>query len=281
MECGIRKHLYELIMIILSDAGCWPALGNAHIMKLFQRREESLECLDLACWRLLSVKGFQVKLIFHWKITHLFSHNHALLHLLLFFLAKLCDTCGLTRDGAVTPLLEAWSHWTIRKVPVCIFSSSPLISTPLKSALAPKCFNFLGSAFCPNVHSSHLGTIFCYPLFPQYEGQISRSTLYKVLLLFTHELSFCLIPFLQKLNLVSLPWACYKFLGENLHSLTFYPCWTWHILKIYDLYRAVLKTDGFPILSPHPSLRICTQVKSKGSRHKQLRVDSVSPTVAW
>lgn len=202
MECGIRKHLYELIMIILSDAGCWPALGNTH-MKLFRRRQESLECLDLEYWRLFSVKGIQVKLIFHWKIIHLFSHNHALLHLLLLlcFLAKLCNMCGLTRDGMVIPLLEAWSHWTIRKVPVCISSSSPFISTPLKSTLAPKDFNFLGPAFCPNDHSSRLGTIFCYPLFPQYEGQISRSTLYKVLL-FTHELSFCLIPFLQKLNLV-------------------------------------------------------------------------------
>lgn len=197
MECGIRKHLYELIMIILSDAGCWPALGNTHIMKLFRRREESLECLDLAFWRLFSVKGFQMKLIFHWKIIHLFSHNRALLHFLLFFLDKLCDMCGLTRDGTVTPLLEAWRHWTIRKVPVCIFSSSPLTSKPLTSALAPKYFNFLGPAFCPKVHSSHLGTIFWCPLLPQYEGQISRSTLYKVLLLFTHELSFCLIPFLQ------------------------------------------------------------------------------------
>ena len=102
MECGIRKHLYELIMIILSDAGCWPALGNTHIMKLFRRREESLECLDLAFWRLFSVKGFQVKLTFHWKIIHLFPHNRALLHFLLFFLAKLCDMCGLTRDGTVT-----------------------------------------------------------------------------------------------------------------------------------------------------------------------------------
>ena len=284
MECGIRKHLYELIVIVPSDAGCWPALGNTH-MKLFWRRQESSDCLDLEFWRLFSVKGIQVKLIFHWKIIHLFSHNHAPLHLfllllLLRFLAKLCNMCGLTGDGTVIRLLEVWSHWTIRKVPACIFSSSPFISTPLKSAVAPKDLSFLGPAFCPNNHSSRLGTVFWYPLFHQYEGQISRSTLYKVLL-FTHELSFCLIPFLQKLNLVSLPQTCCKFLGENLHSLTFYLCWTWHILKIYELYRATLKTDGFPVPSPHPSPCICALVKSKGSRHKQLRGDSVSPTIAW
>ena len=114
MECGIRKHLYELIMIIFSDTGCWPALGNTHIMKLFWRREESLECLDLAFWRLFSVKGFQVKLIFHWKIIHLFSHNRALLHLLLFFFFfwLSCVTCVVWPGMGQWPL--CWKHGVTR-----------------------------------------------------------------------------------------------------------------------------------------------------------------------
>ena len=186
-------------------------------MKLFQGKEEFLECLNLAFWRHFSVKGIQVKLLFRWIIIHSLSHTHTRLHLQF-----------LTVD----------THTT--KQPLGLRAEDQLLgSHPLS-----------WQSFLPCENSQSSATHSFLNIKVKFQGP--PSTKY-FSCLHINLASFWSHSFLQKLNLVALPPACCKLLGENLRSLTFCTCWTWHILGTHDSCRAVLKSDDFPIPSPDPS----------------------------